>query len=174
MAAHLMTQRHSQEPNHRETGEKWLGCCRACSSILIPGLSSTTSIESAASSRRTRGKSKALIARHPNLSTKTRPKWLKVTCTICHRYQKTEVNLEKTVRSSQQATIPKSSLQTIPASSLTKPSKPGNLNQSSKQRAKARKQGLSTLLEKSKQSKSNAGRGLDLMDFMKANDTTGL
>lgn len=173
MAAHLMTQRNILDLAPSRTREEGFGCCQGCKTMMLPGLTSTTSIESIAASRRKRHKSKHATTEQPTLGTKTCQKWIRVTCTTCHRYQKIELKLEKTARSSQRSSIPESSLQPMTPSSLPTSSRPVSLNQNSKQRAKARKQGLSTLLEKSKQSKAEAGHGLDLMDFMKETDATG-
>ena len=173
MAAHLMAQRNSLPPTQTRIGGKCFGCCPGCCSILLPGLTSITNIESIATSRRKRERSEDSTAEPPTPRNKGRQKWIKVTCKNCHRYQKIGLNVEKTARSNQRPSVINSSLHAVTPSSLSQASKPADLNQSSKQRAKARKQGLSTLLEKSKQSKSEAGGGLNLMDLMKETDSKG-
>ena len=166
-SAHLMLQRSTY---HREAAKRNRSdqprACQACGTILVPGLTSQTRIEPMQSfSRQSRGNSQRF---NKSREAEAARKCIKTTCLVCHRYEKVALEPPK---STKKASLerPVSGSENPASLGNSSPGNPGKLNQSSKQRAKFRKQGgLQTLLLKSKQkSNTQAGSGLDLMDLMK-------
>lgn len=171
MSAHLILQRntHHHEAAKRNQSDQFQSC-QACGTILVPGVTSKVRTESSQQPDNYSRKSKA---QHnaKSLGAGSVRKCIKTTCLACHRYEKAPLEpLKPTKRQSltRPVTRPDESM------SLSNPrsgklEKPSNANQSSKQRARVRKQGgLQTLLQKSKQeSSSQAGTRLGLMDLMK-------
>ena len=173
-SAHLMLQLNREAADHDlqlRGGESSGGACKACGRSLVPGRTSRISIvKDGASKSTTRSRS------HGNGSAAmARNKYLRIDCLVCHRFEKkplprsTGDNTKKQTGFQSQLLL--SATPTADAASNASPQsmKTGNVNASSKQRAKARKHGgLQAMLEKSKASASlSSGFGLDLLDFMK-------
>ena len=174
-SAYLMISRRAQRLAPSFTDRKHLSSsCSGCGTILISGLTSEITIESSVNStrgnpRRQRFKKRALVPLDKQAS-----KWVKVRCLLCHRYEKTALEVSsrsKPKASPRQAVISGNEDASAMPTNLTKPSMSANKNRGSKQRAKARRQGgLHSLLESSKQTTSNEPDfGLSLLDLMKQN-----
>lgn len=170
-SAHLILQRntHNVESAKRKQSDPFQSC-QACGIILLPGMTSEVRTESSQQLSKNSRKSKAQKTARLFCAGIAR-KYIRTTCLACHRYEKVPLEpLEHTRRQplAQPNTVPDGSilLRNRRSSKLEKPS---NANQSSRQRAKTRKQGgLQTLLQKSRQgSSTQAGTSLGLMDLMK-------
>ena len=174
-SAHLMLQRNlevASDPKSSRKGKSG-GSCEGCGTILVPGWTSRTSITSKTAPERPTSTDKAKKRRRRPVGGLN--KTVRIDCLICHRFG--EVTLPPLSRSkaigdtmAKSQTIPSMTANTTAASPVPKESpKLATSNASSKQRAKARKQGgLQAMLAKSKSSASPAsGFGLDLSDLMK-------
>ena len=145
--------------------------CKACGTTLLPGLTSKTTIESLRTANKCHDPSKCKRVEPVRIDENLIQKWVRVECLTCHRYTKIALNAAKggKLKSRQTSTvhIPRERAATHPSPAT--PLKASTSNVSSKQRAKARRQGgLSAMLEKSKaDSAVPPGLGLDLMDLMK-------
>ena len=171
MSAHLMRLRDSEASisSHAKKQASSVGSCKACGMLLMPGLTSRTTIES--SDRTSIKNSKARRAKPAITRERDQEKWVRIECLICHRYTKSMLDAVNS-RKDERRPAPTASVGQGPAATSFGPRNQLNrpsVNTSSKQRAKARKQGsLSALLEKSKMtSNASSGLELDLMDLMK-------
>ncbi|KAL9124146.1 MAG: hypothetical protein Q9217_006498 [Psora testacea] len=150
---------------------KAFASCKACGTMLLPGLTSKTTIESPGRSGKGPGQSKSRRVMPALIRDVTTQKSVRVECLICRRYTKTMLEAAKdgknTLRQNAAGYVTKGPTNSL--SSSTDAPKPSNPNIGSRQRAKARKKGsLSAMLEKSKETDSaSPGIGLDLMDLMK-------
>ncbi|KAL6719387.1 hypothetical protein ACLMJK_003626 [Lecanora helva] len=151
--------KHSHEP---------AGLCRGCGTIEIAGWTSQATIIKEQKQSKT-PKNQSINRARPKIAD-TQSKYVKIECMRCNRFVKKLLSQpfsEASALPTSTATATKK--QDLP---LSRPSqnniKSINTNASSKQRAKARKQGgLQAILEKSKASASpSSGFGLDLLDLM--------
>ncbi len=180
-SAHLMAQRNVEANDScivLKNKTRSSGSCNACGSILVPGWTSRTSIA------RKGGRSKAALKKKKlRESASDLLKYLRVDCLLCYRYEERPLqesmpkSKDALKTSTTQAVIgsepqhPSSQIHDSSAASTSQvqASQPLTTNNSSKKRARARKQGgLQAMLEKSKASDSpSSGFGLDLLDLMK-------
>ncbi|KAI0403433.1 hypothetical protein F4802DRAFT_289208 [Xylaria palmicola] len=166
-SAHLMSQRnalmfnnHSDLPEvHRQH------VCGCCGHIIIIGRGDRLEMESSKAARRktSRTKPRAREAQPRGGCRKT------LTCSTCGRY--TKVHIPPPARISRRRPKPTPGPATTPVEVPGRVASSGeapkvSANASSKKRAKNRKQGLQALLQQSASSKSQAGLGLSLADFM--------
>ena len=167
-SAHLILERdtHNREAAKQKQSDRRQSC-QACGTILLPGVTSEVRTESSqhlgGNLRKSKAPKKANL-----LGAGTARKYIKTTCLACHRYEKAPLEpLKPTKR--QLLAQPVTGLDESILPSSRRLEKPSNANQSSKQRAKSRKQGgLQTLLHKSRQgSSTQSGTSLGLMDLMK-------
>ena len=170
-SAHLIFQRntHNHQAAKRERSDRFHSC-QACATILLPGMTSEACTESSQHLSKNLRKSKA--QKNPKLlGAGSGRKYIKTTCLACHRYEKVPLEpLKPTKRLPLVQPVTGSDNSILSSDRRSgKLEKPSNANQSSRQRAKTRKQGgLQTLLQKSKQgSSTQAGTSLGLMDLMK-------
>lgn len=181
-SAHLMAQRNiaAAESGVSLNKTQSSGSCKACGSTFIPGWTSRTSITTKGGKvkRAKVGSKKKLRTNASDL-----PKYLKVDCLICYRYEerllqgsrdksKNPLHVspkEARIRSEAQQSSSRTHDSSVAFTRQVQASEPLATNTSSKKRAKARKQGgLQAMLEKSKASTGpSSGFGLDLLDLMK-------
>ncbi|MCJ1275863.1 hypothetical protein MMC21_003667 [Puttea exsequens] len=175
LSAHLMLQRNSAATNRPEEARKSDDgdSCKGCGIVLVPGRTSRKSIihrglsSKASTTRKVKGR--ILKSIQPN------DKYVRTSCLRCHRFEDAFLNSTKALRpgkpaSKDRVSVPNERSGPDAANLLHEdPLKPATANASSKQRAKARKQGgLQAMLEKSKASAgSPSGLGLDLSVLMK-------
>ena len=170
-SAHLILQQntHNHKAAKRKQGDPFQSC-QACGTILLPGVTSEIRTESSQRPGKNLRKSKAQQSARL-VGAGIACKYIKTTCLACHRYERTP--LEPLERKKRQPLTQANSGpdESIPLSNgrSGKREKPSNANQSSKQRARSRKQGgLQTLLQRSRRgSSTQAGTSLGLMDLMK-------
>ncbi|RYC57146.1 hypothetical protein CHU98_g9067 [Xylaria longipes] len=179
-SAHLMSQRNSLMFNSDliQPDVQRQHVCGCCGHIMIAGLGDVLKMDSRKTARKKRGsggkqrKVEVLPSRSGCRKT--------LTCSKCGRY--TKINLPAPARISRRrskhtprptttadATIPPTCRFASAPSVVASSSEPAKMsaNANSKKRAKNRKQGLQALLQQqSSNSKSQAGLGLSLADFM--------
>lgn len=178
-SAHLMAQRNMEAAESGISLNKTQssGSCKACGSILVPGWTSWTSIITKD------GKVKQLKVGSKKMARSNLPKYLRVDCLICYRYEERPLqglkptskhplkipHKEASIGSELRQPCSQTADSSAASTSHMQVSEPLATNASSKKRAKARKQGgLQAMLEKSKASTGpSAGFGLDLLDLMK-------
>lgn len=173
-SAHLMLQRNLTTAGSAMPvrGKESKGVCQACGTILIPGWSSRTSIVSHGVSKRELPKSGSKSRFRSKISSLP-AKRMKVECLICYRFEEIPLQssrLETAGRPQRSEDyLALSEKPDTGFSSQVQDTKPVTMTTSSKQRARARKQGgLQALLNESKTSTSHSsGSGLDLLDLMK-------
>ena len=167
-SSHLITQLNSVNVQGGKISSEDFSC-RACGTIQLPGLTSSTTIagEVSEEKRSSREMAKRKV-------TQVNGKSVQITCLKCHHYVKHALPRSvqcsrKTVPSQDKTALPPTSNEDAAKSTPTSTShKSATSNAGSRQRAKARKGGLQAMLEKSKQNlMPSSETGLDLMDFMK-------
>lgn len=189
-SAHLMAQRANEASGSGITSNDKhpKDVCKACGSISIPGTTSGTSIvRNGTERKRSKVRSKKNVKNNSDSKMQRRdfglPKYLRIDCLICYRYEirpllgpkaqnsKPTKNQHKPggIVSTPRILPAQGDLRTMSPASQTEPPNPPAANTGSKKRAKARKQGgLQAMLEKSKAStSSSSGFGLELLDLMK-------
>ncbi|KAJ2988265.1 hypothetical protein NUW58_g4068 [Xylaria curta] len=177
-SAHLMSQRNSlmfhNELDQPDVQRQHV--CGCCGHIMIAGLGDVLTLQSGKSTRKRRPSSKKQKAETAPSRSGCRKT---LTCNMCGRY--TNINFPPPARISKRrakqtarptmvastadATVATSASARSTAASPSETTKT-SANASSKKRAKNRKQGLQALLQQSSNSKSQAGLGLSLADFM--------
>ncbi|KAI0543333.1 hypothetical protein F4679DRAFT_127604 [Xylaria curta] len=182
-SAYLMSQRNSLMSNNNldQPDVQRQHVCGCCGHIMIFGLGDVLKMDSRKTDRKIRrSSSKQQKVEEAPLRSGCRKT---LTCSKCGRY--TRINLPPPTRISRRrskyvprptmtanaadAATPSTSKYTGTSSVVASPGEPAKIsaNASSKKRAKNRKQGLQALLQQqSSNSKSQAGLGLSLADFM--------
>ncbi|MCJ1451589.1 hypothetical protein MMC28_001929 [Mycoblastus sanguinarius] len=175
-SAHLMLQCNTDpESNakHLNRGEAST-VCTACAAILVPGWTSRVTILNENQSQHPRSKTRSKKPEDGDASKKQR-KYVRFDCLTCSRFEMMPLEDSKARRNNRmknskpQLTSSMEARSILAHSNSQQPPKPASTNASSKQRAKARKQGgLQAMLEKSKMTANpSSGFGLDLLDLMK-------
>lgn len=140
--------------------------CRACGTLLIPGITSRVSMSSGRSSKIVSKVSK----RKDQSKSMQSEKYLETHCLACHRFSKVAIRPSKRQSLGEQDHFPTDGkVQSSAATDMEKelPVTPKAVNVSSK-RTKARKKGdLQALVQRTKESNQTNSFGLDLMDFIK-------
>ena len=171
-SAHLMLQRDAEVSSLGQARHaKASASCKACGTMLLPGLTAKKTIEgsekAAKGSDRSRSKRRKSMLQTGEQSSQ---KWVRVDCLTCHHYTKISLDLvqRRKYNSRQTSAVQHADETGTTSANQASSSKSSNPNTSSKRRAKARKHGgLSAMLEKAKgTSPASPGFGLDLMDFM--------
>jgi len=171
VSAHLMLQRKEvAAANERSEEDAPNPICQACGTTLIPGWTSSTTIGDQKEKRMNISSRRSEGSIHRQDTTAS-AKSITVECLACHRYTKSSLMKPQprgnSVTKASISRVQKNGGTSLP--DLIKTPRLEIANSSSKQRAKARKQGrLQALLAKSRRTSSPAsGSGLDLMDLMK-------
>ncbi len=176
-SAHLMLERMTVAANNEIAPPKGTdsnAACGACGTIRIPGWTSRTTIVDLAKPKGVPLKSKKK-RRSGGIGKRPEEKHVVVQCLTCHRQSTTRLQTSQGHRDSRQGSsnaAGTASTESVEPATVTNPaqvsSKPVSVNNSSKKRAKNRKQGgLQAMLEKSKGTGSSSGFGLELMDLLK-------
>ncbi|KAL8761562.1 MAG: hypothetical protein Q9184_002327 [Pyrenodesmia sp. 2 TL-2023] len=173
-SAYLLHERNVVAQKHEKalTKAQLKDICKACGTILIPGVTSKEEFSDHAAKRKR--KNSEVIA--PQSEPPEKHSLIK--CLACHRVTVAPAAAPQRQGPAKAASSTGLISQSHDAMAKSEPQsdiakirteKPASANASSKKRAKARKHGgLQALLEKSKGAGSQlGGSGLDLMDFMK-------
>lgn len=169
-SAHLMLQSNAEAAAVPKTNRKNPSdrACGGCGTLSIHGQTPRNTVEKENVPRRFSSKSQPSKQRQNKIFSASR-KIVKVECLVCHRYVKNSIEVPRgKAIGGREESAPASST-TSAGPDLGKSA--FTAKSSSKQRAKARKQGgLHALLEKSRKAGgSSSGFGLDLLDLMKQN-----
>lgn len=170
ISAHLMLERAAvvAENDIRESRKDPKDICPACGTVSVPGVTSKLFIKGG-------GSILGGVKKRPFSGVTPPPmKSLETKCLACHRVSKTAMAPSKSLSSNDRFNMGKAQdsktnrLATTSSAPSLSQAAPMSTNVSSKQRAKARKNGLHALVERSKGSnQADPSFGLDLMDFMK-------
>ena len=181
-SAHLMLERVAVAAGNENTPLKPVTsntACAACGTIRIPGWTSRTTIVDPTKPRNVSSKFKKHRRTNRRANTSAE-KQVVVECRACRRKSVTPLQASQRPRinrkrsSNTEATFGARSAEPVSlsaksvANSAQASETPMSANNSSKKRAKTRKQGgLQAMLEKSKGVEGSSGFGLNLMDLMK-------
>ncbi|KAI1736429.1 hypothetical protein F4680DRAFT_261349 [Xylaria scruposa] len=171
-SAHLISQRNSLIFNNNldQPDVQRQHACGCCGHIMIFGLGDVLKMDSRKTDGKTRRSSRKQQQKVEEVPLRSGCRKT-LTCSKCGRY--TKINLPPPARISRRRSkyAPRHTMTANAAESsvVASPGEPAkaSANASSKKRAKNRKQGLQALLQQqSSNSKSQAGLGLSLADFM--------